>query len=334
MNDVAFDILSPGPRYARNEASRRIQCLIETRETHATTNSKPKLMELLHSFKDLQCLDARDKVFGLRGLASDGAHLKVDYGKPVTFTFLQALSMNQPTIQRLTYSAFAHPGDNLKNALEMCSWMPLTITDILSTFPLARDRSVKDWVVYIGEVVFCDERPMRKSTRKPSGQFEIITLKGDRHQEYFYYARGNSETEVGDKVYTLHNPADVERFIEEGPVPIVLVFRGAQWTSRVIDILTGLWDMGQIPPDPDERNLQDYEYLRMAFAGLVEERSLNSSAQHIINQPPRIMLVHINWITMLALMVYFTRRSIPREFSAAILQHSMLATAFCNCTDH
>lgn len=86
--------------------------------TYAT--DKPKLINLLHSFKESHCLDARDKIFGLRGLGANGDHLKVDYGKLVTFIFLQALSINEPTIKRLTPSVLPLPPGHLQNALELC----------------------------------------------------------------------------------------------------------------------------------------------------------------------------------------------------------------------
>lgn len=135
----------------------------------------------------------------------------------------------------------------------------------------------------------------------------------------------------------LSTPGDGDESEDQAVTPLALVFRGTHETSRVIEVLIAPWTMHKLQhyrSDLVQKMLQEYEYLRMVCVGLIEVCSLSSRAQYITHQSPRILLVHINWITMLALVVHFTIRSIPHYFGAAIKYHVAFANASCDCTDN
>ena len=97
-------------------------------------HAKP-LMELMDNFRTLQARDMRDKANALRSLATDGADLPVDYGKPVLHIFFDILSLSaSSTIPPSPEDAYVQIDPELyhilKDARRLIRCFPLSERDI------------------------------------------------------------------------------------------------------------------------------------------------------------------------------------------------------------
>ena len=88
------------------------------------------MLDLIADFEGLRCKEARDKIYGFRDLASDGADITVDYSKPLVYVMFDALSVPNRKYTHGAYSAGAYPGV-FKDVERLLECIPLGKDDIL-----------------------------------------------------------------------------------------------------------------------------------------------------------------------------------------------------------
>lgn len=155
----------------------------------------------------MQCIDPRDKFYGLRGIAKSGSKLPVDYSKSKTDILFDVLSMYVPSCIPGALST-SFNADTIGTALDLClvSDLPLPeLLDFLNTHPTLNlflwlrhrvtTKSLKlqnlGWVTsssnYIGEI---SQRNAKLSqnldTRVEYHIYEVFRIRKSVYRRYFF----------------------------------------------------------------------------------------------------------------------------------------------------
>ena len=95
--------------------------------------TRARLIDVIATFDTLACLDIRDRAYGLRELAGDGASLPVDYKKLPIDVFFEVLSLSLPGIDTLTvpHSGAVAKQKLIENATVLARGFPIRESDIL-----------------------------------------------------------------------------------------------------------------------------------------------------------------------------------------------------------
>ena len=115
------------------ETEARSRFLRFTRARESIVNGRLDLLELAESFRQHNCVDPRDRLNGLRGLANNGRFCRVDYDQTTPRVLLDALRLHLPIVERLSPIALTHGSEVLTHALGLCSSIPRARADIIAT---------------------------------------------------------------------------------------------------------------------------------------------------------------------------------------------------------
>ena len=118
-------------------------------------NGKYSLLELAELFRRHNCTDPRDRLYGLRGIASNGEFLSVDYNHSTPHIFFEALGFNIPKIDRTDRCLIRGEKGKLEYAMTLCSSIPMAEVDILTMLQDTKGHSMLEWLTYKGEVSSC-----------------------------------------------------------------------------------------------------------------------------------------------------------------------------------
>jgi hypothetical protein len=113
-----------------------------------------RLASVLESFNDLQCTDARDRLFGLRAFASDGHLLKVDYSLTLYGAFISFMSSLSSSFEGVNFCDHAL----LAMGVQICSYLKIDARDFRNHFePRNSDSIVAAFKVKPGKFSFVSE---------------------------------------------------------------------------------------------------------------------------------------------------------------------------------
>jgi hypothetical protein len=299
-------------------------------------NEKYSLLELAKLFRQHNCTDPRDKLYGLRGIASDGKYLRVDYDQSVPHVLLEALGLNIPTIEQFTSRAFSIPYGKLDNAMMLCSSIPMSKVDIMAMLQDTKGHSLLEWLYYHGEVLSCE---LACWTTELSGYgrqpyWEILVGTNSENGKWYYST--SQDVQLGDRIYRLSTPGEGEEESDEAPRPFAVAFRNVNAHAKAIDRLMTVFQMENLKSykkSTVDMLLREYNGLRNACIGRIELCSTNMPVLRSLQPEPGIILAHISHATMLALTAWFKCKRIP-EYINHFNQNDATGTRLCRCPDN
>lgn len=160
------------------------------------------LLELMERFPNARCINPRDKVFALRGIAADGDQVLPRYDEPVAEVYFRILS-KMPTeraLPRITGYRWPH-----EMGSRLLSSMQLTKQDLLNSLVDRRIDRLYATFEYIGHISKV-QRPLRKRLEANSAsEFAFFPLElnllEDRNTSFY----GSGDLRPEDLVYSLQS---------------------------------------------------------------------------------------------------------------------------------
>src|SRR5437016_8699324 len=119
----------------------------------------------MEQYRDESCIDRRDKVFALRGIASNGARLLPDYNETAADVYFRVLSL-LPTERVLPeMSGYRWPH---QAASQLLSLMQLTKQDLLSSLVSCTDDRLYAVFEYVGTIAAVQDALQQKQGLPPA----------------------------------------------------------------------------------------------------------------------------------------------------------------------
>ena len=299
------------------------------------SRGKYSLLELAELFRQHNCTDPRDKLYGLRGIASNGEFLRVDYDHSTPHVFFEALSLNIPKIERMGRCLIHRDKEKLGYAMTLCSSISMAEVDIL-TMLQDPNHSMLEWLIYDGEVSSCG--PVCWPTDLPDHNrqqcWEMIRQIDVKGYNKRYYSM-SQDVQPGDRIYRLLTPGEGEEESDEPLRPFAVAFRNADAHSKAIDKLitpSQMYNLEMFKKTTSDMLLREYNSLRKACIGRIELCSTNTPALLSLQREPAIILAHISYVTMLALIAWFKCKRIP-EYINHFIQNNPDHIRLCECPD-
>ena len=247
------------------EGCRRFTRIKQARASLYT--DRDDLHELVELFKEATCMDPRDKMYGLRGIAKNGKVLKVEYGKSPAEVFFDGLSLMAPAVRRVTARSLQEQNSHLLHGLVLCTCLAVSEEDFVNT--LLQDASsqcLHVWLTYHGEVVSSSPvyaaQPINSTEKCSYYRVKVKTWSSEQHETY--YSRPLRLTlKPGDKVYGLTTPEDADEESSEPLAPFLIVFRDERPFSEAIDQLITpgrMWELRNLEKAVVDRRLGELCY--------------------------------------------------------------------------
>ena len=303
------------------EAYRRFLLFKDARES--LVDGKSDLLSLAALFQHTNCLDPRDKLYGLRGIASDGENLEINYSKSIAQVFSDGLSLATPTVNRLGSYGLGLPNSKIDHALALCSSLAIPRQAVVQMLYSTQCEGMQEFLTEHGVVSSCQLQPaIHQPNSSRACQYSEVRVRVktafEERMECYY----TSKTVLpGDKVFGLLSPGDGDEESDEPPTPFLLVFRDDNAHSRAIDKLVSPKQMRKFQnyrQDTIDVLLRRTVRLGAACIDHIEICRTNRAAMDVLHRIPGVILVHISRVTILALIAWFKCKDIPGYVSEAI----------------
>jgi Heterokaryon incompatibility protein (HET) len=285
----------------------RVSQLVEARNNR--DKERPDLLQYIQIFRDSRCTDARDKIYGLRGIAVDGDALRIDYTQSVVGAFFDVLSLTRPLIEFSQYSsqemeerAATSGVFEYSQALQRC--IQMEACDVADACHDMKHDSLLGCLTYAGTVT--ESTPIhaaRMKEVKVRGRYSAIVVFNTR--ESWYY--GSQDVKIGDVVYELKNPK--ARRAQDSA--LIYAFRTLDPHSKPIDLLCENTDLVVYWPNPDASDPtvdivpfeEKFGMTKEVFLAGLEVCRSNPAKAHIQQAQSNILLVHLSRATLFAFLV-------------------------------
>ena len=158
-----------------------------------------------------------------------------------------------------------------------------------------------------------------------------IDIKG--HEERYYSM--SQDVQPGDRIYRLSTPGEGEEESDEPLRPFAIAFRNVDAHSKAIDKLitpSQMYNLKSFNKTIVDKLLREYNSLRKACIGRIELCSTNTPALRSLQREPAIILAHISYVTMFALIAWFKCKRIP-EYINHFIQNDPGRIWLCECPD-
>ena len=204
-------------------------------------NKKYNLLELAERFRHYNCTDPRDKLYGPRGIASDGKYFRVDYDQATPYVFLRALSLDIPLITQWGPGSYSEHSRKIEYATTLCTSIPIPKVDIVAMLRDTKTHSLLEWMSYSGEVLSCE--PVCLTLGRPGY---------DRHQYWEILVHGGAvayyittqDVQPEDKIYHLTNgPGEGDEESDEYVRLFVVAFWNSNADTTAVDKLMTIHQM-------------------------------------------------------------------------------------------
>jgi hypothetical protein len=188
---------------------------------------KQSLLELMERYKHARCIDPRDKVFALCGIANDGNQISPHYDESLANVYFRVLSM-LPTERVLpSMSGYRWPHDA---ACRLQDCMQLTSEDVLGSLVSRTSDRLVSVFEYTG-VISAVQKPSRKNHGPdPTNEFCSfpldVRLQGWENEVFC----GDGLLMSGDLVYSLQSTP-------KSPRGLYIAFRGKGGEGNVVGML-------------------------------------------------------------------------------------------------
>jgi hypothetical protein len=172
------------------------------------TDKKLTLLELMERFRNARCINPRDKVFALRGIAADGDRLSPRYDEPVGEAYFRFLSTlpTERVMPKMTGYRWPHEAaDRLQSSMQLKkqdifnSLVDCTIDRLYATF---------EYIGYISKVHRSLHKRKEADSADPFSSFSLELELSRAHYEIF---PGIGNLEDGDFVYSLQSTSNSPR---------------------------------------------------------------------------------------------------------------------------
>lgn len=253
--------------FSRFSRFQRAKTLLQNRESD--------IVDLAVLFKHSRCKDPRDKLYGLRGIASNGSLLQVDYSKSPVQVFFEALSLNKP--HYLSWNKFSSA---LTDGIELCYCFPMFRSDILCMMQNPTVNKLYEWLTFDGTVT----RIVPMDSQRP----QSYILSEDKEAGIYCSHSVIDTVTLGDLIY-LSQPS-YKSF------PLRFTFRTVNAHSKAIQLLHN--DLGDV-----DGNVDYDDHFEKACIGNLEVCHTNAGLMQSI---PDALLVHISPVMILALLARYS----------------------------
>lgn len=290
----------------------RVAQLVETRNHH--DKERPDLLQYIQMFRHSRCMDARDKLYGLRGIAVDGDALRINYTQSVVGAFFDVLSLTRPSIgfsqdssQELEERAAPSGVFEHSHALQRC--IQMEACDVADACHDMEHDRLLGCLTYAGTVAASTPiDAARMEGVQVRGRYSAILVHRERESHYY----GSEDVQVGDVVYELKYPkAGWPR-----DSTLIFAFRKLDPHSKPVHLLCKNTDLISYWPNPEQSCPtidivpfeKTFEMTEEVLLAGVEVCRSNLAKAHMEQARSDILLVHLSRAALFAFLMQIEGR--------------------------